>query len=202
MDKRTVLFVDDEERILNSLRRSLLDEPYETLFANSGSQALEILEQEEVHVIVSDLCMPEMGGLELLRIVKNRYSHVIRLVLSGNTDREILLEAINQGEILRFIPKPWKSNEELKTIIRQAIEYYYLHSEREMLMDFCEQLVDGKKPEEINTRFIQALISNRKRRLYQWGQKCNPALHGRQNATRLAAHALKLASGIQETERR
>ena len=104
MDKRTVLFVDDEERILNSLRRSLMDEPYETLFANSGSQALEILEQEHVHVIVSDLCMPEMGGLELLRIVKDGYPHIIRLVLSGNTDRELLLNAINQGEISRFIP--------------------------------------------------------------------------------------------------
>ena len=176
MDKRTVLFVDDEERILNSLRRSLQDEPYENLFANGGSQALEILEQEEVHVIVSDLCMPEMGGLELLTIVKNSYPHVIRLVLSGNTDREILLKAINQGEILRFIPKPWKSDEEFKTSIRQAIEYYDLHSEREMLMMFCEQMIDGKEPEEINLRLIQAIISNRKRHMYEWRQKCNAAL--------------------------
>ncbi len=118
MDRRTVLFVDDAETVLRSLKRSLVDEPYETLFANSGSKALEILEQEEVHVIVSDLCMPEMSGLELLTIVKNSYPHVIRLVLSGNTDREMLLEAINQGEISRFIPKPWKSDEEFKTIIR------------------------------------------------------------------------------------
>lgn len=204
MDKRTVLFVDDEEGILNSLRRSLLDEPYETLFANSGSQALEILEQEEVHVIVSDLGMPEMGGLELLGIVKNSYPHAIRLVLSGNTDKDNLLKAINQGEILRFVPKPWKSNEEFKTIIRQAIEYYDLHSEREMLMAFCEQLVNGKKPEEINIRLIQALISKRKRHLYEWGQKCYPALHGRQSDIRLCTvvnEALKSASGIQETDR-
>ena len=176
MDKRTVLFVDDEERILNSLRRILLDEPYETLFAGNGSRALEILEQEEVHVIVSDLCMPEMGGLELLTIVKNSYPHVIRLVLSGNTDREILLEAINQGEISRFIPKPWKSNEELRTIIRQAIDYYDLHSEREMLMVFCEQMIDGKEPVEINIRLIQAVISNRRRHMYDWRQKCDAPL--------------------------
>ena len=176
MDKRTVLFVDDDERILNSLRRSLADEPYETLFANSGSQALEILEQEEVHVIVSDLCMPEMGGIELLRIVKGGYPHIIRLVLSGNSDRELLLNAINQGEISRFIPKPWESNEEFKTIIRQAIEYYDLHSEREMLMMFCEQMIDGKEPTEVNIRLIQAIISNRKRHMYEWRQKCNTAL--------------------------
>lgn len=176
MDKRVVLFVDDEELILNSLRRSLADEPYETLFANSGSQALEILEQQQVHVIVSDLCMPEIGGLELLTIVKNSYPHVIRLVLSGNTDRGMLLEAINHGEILRFIPKPWKSNEELRTIIRQAIEYYDLHSEREMLMMFCEQMIDGKEPAEVNMRLIQAVISNRKRHMYEWRQKCNAPL--------------------------
>ncbi len=176
MDKRTVLFVDDEERVLNSLRRSLLDEPYETLFANSGSQALEILEQEEVHVIVSDLCMPEMGGLELLRIVKDGYPHIIRLVLSGNTDRELLLSAINQGEISRFIPKPWESNEEFKTIVRQAIEYYDLYSERVMLMTFCEQMIDGKEPDEINIRLIQAIISNRKRHMYEWRQKCDASV--------------------------
>ncbi len=171
MDKRTVLFVDDEERILNSLKRSLMDEPYETLFANSGSQALEILEQEQVHVIVSDLCMPEMGGLELLRIVKDGYPHIIRLVLSGNTDRELLLSAINQGEISRFIPKPWESNEEFKTIVRQAIEYYDLHSERAMLMTYFEQLVDGNEPNEINLRLIKTLISNRKRHLYDWSMQ-------------------------------
>lgn len=176
MDKRTVLFVDDEERILNSLRRSLQDEPYETIFANSGSRALEILEQKEVHVIVSDLCMPEMGGLELLTIVKNSYAHVIRLVLSGHVDKDNLLKAINQGEISRFIPKPWDSNEEFKTIIRQAIEYYDLHSEREMLMMFCEQMIDGKEPAEVNLRLIQAVISNRRRHMYEWRQKCDAAL--------------------------
>ena len=176
MDRRTVLFVDDAETVLRSLKRSLVDEPYETLFANSGSKALEILEQEEVHVIVSDLCMPEMSGLELLTIVKNSYPHVIRLVLSGNTDREMLLEAINQGEISRFIPKPWKSDEEFKTIIRQAIEYYDLHSEREMLMTFCELMIDGKEPAEVNMRLIQAVISNRRRHMYEWRQKCDAAL--------------------------
>jgi len=172
--------VDDEEKLLSSIRRILLDEPYETLFANSGSQALEIIEQEQVHVIVSDLFMPEMNGLELLTIVKNSYPHVIRLVLSGNTDRDILLKAINQGEISRFIPKPWESTEEFRTIIRQAIECYDLHSEREMLMAFCEQMIDGKEPVEINIRLIQAVISNRRRHMYDWRQKCDAPLQSRQ----------------------
>ena len=168
MEKRTVLFVDDEEKILRSLKRALQDEPYETLFASSGKEALEILERNEVHVLVTDMYMPEIDGLELLRLVKEEYPHIIRLVLSGFAEIENLLNAINQGEILRFITKPWKSNEELKIIIRQAIEHYDLHSEREILMSVFEQLVDGNKPEEINYQLIKKLISNRNRHLYEW----------------------------------
>ncbi len=180
MEKRTVLFVDDEEKILKSLKRSFMDEPYETIFANSGKEAIEVLKRKEAHVLVTDIRMPEMDGLELLRIVKEEYPHIIRLVLSGFAETEILLNAINKGEILRFITKPWKSNEEPKIIIRQAIEYYDLHKEREMLMTFFEQLVDGKEPEEINFRLIQTLISKRKRHLYEWKMKCHPVLQNQQ----------------------
>lgn len=180
MEKRTVLFVDDEVKTLKSLKRSFMDEPYETIFANSGKEALEILRQEVVHVIVTDVRMPEMSGLELLKIIKNEYPYTIRLVLSGYIDINAVLTAINEGEILRFITKPWKSNEEPKIIIRQAIEYYDLHKEREMLMAFFEQLVDGKEPEEINFRLIKTLILKRKRHLYEWKMKCHPVLQNQQ----------------------
>ncbi len=172
MEKRTVLFVDDEEKLLTSLKRGLLDEPYETLFANSGKEALEILEQSQMQVIVTDMRMPEMGGLELLRTVKEEYPHIIRMVLSGYADTDTLLAAINQGEVFRFIAKPWKSNEELKTIIRQAIEYYDLHIEREMLMRFVEQMVEGTEPGKINIRLIRALVGMRKQHLYEWENTC------------------------------
>jgi two-component system response regulator HupR/HoxA len=171
MDKRTVLFVDDEEKILASLKRGLLDEPYEILFASSGKKALEILEQNQVHVIVTDMRMPEMGGVELLKAVKKEYPHIIRMVLSGYADTDTLLVAINQGEIFRFITKPWKSNEEIKTTIRQAIEYYDLHVERELLMRFVEQIVGGAEVEKINTRLIRALIGTQKKHLYAWDNK-------------------------------
>jgi DNA-binding NtrC family response regulator len=175
MEKRTVLFVDDEEKILKSLKRGLLDEPYNTLFATSGKEAIEILQREEVHIIVTDMRMPEMSGLDLLRMVKEEYPHIIRVVLSGYTAIDTLLRAINEGEILRFICKPW-SSEEFKTIIRQAIEYYDIHSEREMLMTFFEQLIEGTEPDRINFRLIQTMLSNRKRHLYEWSKKCNSIL--------------------------
>lgn len=133
MEKRTVLFVDDEEKVLTSLRRGLLDEPYNTLFANSGKKALETLEQQEVHVIVTDMRMPEMGGLELLRIVKEDYPHIIRMVLSGYTQVSTVLTAINQGEVYKYITKPWKLEEEFKPSILEAIEHYNLQGERDRL---------------------------------------------------------------------
>ena len=130
MEKKTVLFVDDEEKVLTSLRRGLMDEPYNMLFANSGKEALEILQRKPVHVIVADMRMPEMSGLELLRTAKEEYPDIIRMVLSGYTQLSTLLTAINQGEIFRFIPKPWKLEEEFKPSIRQAVEYYDFQSQR------------------------------------------------------------------------
>ena len=124
MEKRTVLFVDDEEKLLRSLRRGLIDEPYNTLFANSAREAIEILERDEVHVLVTDMRMPEMGGLELLKVVKEQYPRIVRMVLSGYTQVTTLLTAINQGEIYKYITKPWKLEEEFKPAIREAIEYY------------------------------------------------------------------------------
>ena len=131
MEKRTVLFVDDEEAILRSLKRGLLDEPYNTLFASSGKEALEILKQKEVHIIVTDMRMPEMSGLELLRTVKQEYPHIVRMVLSGYTQVTTLLTAINQGEIFKFITKPWQLEEEFKPAIREAVEYYDFRNQRQ-----------------------------------------------------------------------
>lgn len=139
MEKKTVLFVDDEEKILTSLKRGLIDEPYKTLFASSGKEALEILQQNQVHVIVTDMRMPEMGGLELLKAVKEEYPNVIRMVLSGYTQVSTLLTAINQGEIFRFITKPWKLEEEFKPAIREAVEYYDFQNQRNRLSEEPEQ---------------------------------------------------------------
>jgi DNA-binding NtrC family response regulator len=134
MANRTILFVDDEEKVLKSLQRGLMDEPYNLLFANSGKEALKILENNEVHIIVTDMRMPEMSGLELLRIVKDKYPQIVRLVLSGYTQVTTLLTAINQGEIFKFITKPWKLEEEFKSVLQQAVDYYNLRNERDELL--------------------------------------------------------------------
>lgn len=129
-EQRTVLFVDDDEIVLRSLERGLLDEPYNKLFAKSCKEALEILEREEVHVIVTDMLMPEMNGLEFLKVVREKYPQIVRLVLSGYMHDTELQTAINQKEIFMFIPKPWKlSGQEFEKVIRQAIDHYNLQFE-------------------------------------------------------------------------
>ena len=133
-EQRTLLFVDDEVRLLRSIERGLLDEPYHLLFAESGAEALKILAQQEVHILVTDMRMPEMTGLELLKIVKEQYPQIVRIVLSGYTQATTLLTAINQGEIFRFITKPWKMEEDFKPAIRQAIEHYNRELERSRLV--------------------------------------------------------------------
>ena len=173
MQKRTVLFVDDEEKILKSLKRSFMDEPYETIFANSGKEAIEFLKQKEAHVLVTDMRMPEMSGLKLLKIVREERPHIIRMVFSGYADIDTLLASINQGEVFRFIAKPWKSDAELKISIRQAIEFYELHSERDMLLHFFELWVEGLEPEAIDLKFLKGLLSTRKKHLYEWKKECD-----------------------------
>ena len=132
MEERTVLFVDDDGIILRSIARGLLDEPYNKCFANSGEEALKILRQQEVHVLVTDIRMPEMDGTELLKIVTKEYPRIVKMVLSGYSDTTNLTMAIHQEGVFEFIPKPWNLQEgqEFKAIIRDAIDHYNLQSER------------------------------------------------------------------------
>lgn len=124
MNQRVVLFVDDEERILKTIERIVHKKPFQAMFAPSGPAALKLLESHEVHVIVSDMRMPEMTGLQLLREVKAKYPQIVRVVLSGYTQITTLLTAINEGEIFRYITKPWENNDELISVVMQALEHF------------------------------------------------------------------------------
>ena len=123
MSQKTVLFVDDEERILKTIQRIVHGKPFNALFASSGPEALKVLESEEVHVIVTDMRMPEMTGLDLLRAVKVKYPKIVRVVLSGYTHITTLLTAINEGEIFRYITKPWEKQDELISVVMAALEH-------------------------------------------------------------------------------
>lgn len=133
-EKRTVLFVDDNEEILRSLKRGLLDESYNKFFAKSGKEALEVLKRKEVHVIVTDMLMPEMTGLELLRIVRKEYPNITGIILTGYEMDAELRNAFDQGEIFKLIPKPlWKLGGKFERLVRRALEHSNLQNEREVV---------------------------------------------------------------------
>lgn len=135
----TVLLVDDEVNVLSSLERILRNEEYAVLTASSATEALDILQAKSVDLIISDLGMPEMNGLELLKMVKERYPAVARIVLTGQSDTPTVVRAINEGEVCRFFTKPW-DNEELKVSIRQTLEHFdFLRAAYKMMCRLKEQ---------------------------------------------------------------
>jgi signal transduction histidine kinase len=154
METRTVLFVDDEQNILKAIKRMMRSEPYECCFAGGGQEALDRLEKGNVHVIVTDLGMPVMNGLKLLKQVQGQYPDIIRLVLSAFSDTDSILNAINEGNVHRYVVKPW-NDMELKLTVRQAIEVYNLHEERRALL---------KKLEEHN-RLLEKRVEERTKQL-------------------------------------
>lgn len=121
MSKIKILFIDDEEPILDALKRSLRKLPYNMVFEKNPLHALKLLENEEFNIVVSDHKMPGITGTVLFTLIKESYPQIIRILMSGFADMSIMVEAINNSEVFRFIPKPWK-NEDLNSIILEAVE--------------------------------------------------------------------------------
>lgn len=105
-DPITVLFVDDEPAVLRFIRRQLRAEALDIVCASSAAEALEVLAARRVDVLVSDFDMPDMTGLELMRVARQRYPGTIRMLCTGAATLELTLDAINQGEVTRFFRKP------------------------------------------------------------------------------------------------
>jgi putative nucleotidyltransferase with HDIG domain len=124
----TVLFVDDEVNILKALQRLLRSEDMNVLCASRGEEALEALQKHPVQVVVSDQRLPEMSGVDLLSRVRELSPNVIRMMLTGYTEMDVAVDAINRGEIYRLITKPW-NDDELRATIRQAFDHADLKSE-------------------------------------------------------------------------
>ncbi len=147
MRRHTVLLVDDEESVIHALVRLLRTEPYDLLTATGGAQALEIAARQPVDLVLTDYRMPEMNGVELLKAIRQRYPDAMRIILSGYADVAATLEAINIGEVYRFITKPW-ANEDLKLVIRQALEHYDLLQDNKLLLRMVQKQADVLKSVE------------------------------------------------------
>src|SRR5436190_1473831 len=102
-EPRRILIVDDEENVCNALRRSLRKEGYELFFAHQPKEAFEILKTTKFDLVLSDHLMPNMTGLEFLKLVRDRYPNTVRIMLTGHADMQTAIDAVNQGEIYRFL---------------------------------------------------------------------------------------------------
>lgn len=148
----TLLLVDDEENILNSLRRVLRGEPYELLLANGGEQALQLMQSQTVDLVISDARMPGMDGATLLTEIQSRWPGCMRILLTGYADLSTTIKAINQGQIYRYISKPW-NDDELRLIIRQALNYQHVERERERLEQLT--LEQNQRLQDLNASLEQ-----------------------------------------------
>ena len=119
----SVLFVDDEPAVLSALKREFRWLAQRTYFAESASEAISLLEQHTIGVVVSDNNMPEIGGIEFLSLIRSRYPDVCRIMLTGKPNMQTAIDAINQCKTSRFITKPWKTDE-LRTVVKEALDEY------------------------------------------------------------------------------
>ena len=129
-----IIIVDDEINILNSLKRLLNDENYELITTTSGNSALAIMDAKPVSVVISDQKMPQMSGVELMEAIAEKHPDTVRILLSSYTEIDIVLEAINQGSIFKYITKPWE-DEKIKLDIRIANEQYNLKRKNKLMAE-------------------------------------------------------------------
>jgi DNA-binding NtrC family response regulator len=130
--KHPVLLVDDEPEILFSLR-GLLRREFDLYTAQSGAEALDILHAHPIHVVMTDQRMPQMTGVELLRRARGDCPEAIRLIFTGYADIKAVIDAVNEGQVFRYLAKPWDPDD-LAAVLHQACEQYERIAERRRLL--------------------------------------------------------------------
>ena len=122
IDKYTLLIVDDEPDVCDSVH-DLLRREFRVLKAHSGQEGFRLMQEEEVHIIMTDQRMPQVSGVELLTKVKARNPQAVRMLFTGYADLESIIAAINQGHVYHFLKKPWQPEELIEAVRQAAVEY-------------------------------------------------------------------------------
>jgi len=159
--RHTLLVLDDEPDVVKSVQ-DLLRLDYRVLGATRASDAMELMRHEEVHLVMTDQRMPEMTGVEFLRKIRGEYPEAIRLLFTGYADIRAVIDAINQGNVYRYITKPWDPDE-LQSIIKEASERYDLIVERNKLFGMLQEQnrdleavnAELKRSNDLKQAFIQ-----------------------------------------------
>lgn len=153
-----ILCVDDEKSVLKSLERLFLDTDYKIITAISGDEGLELLKNTEtIQLVVSDYRMPGMNGVDFLKEVFRIKPDTVKIILSGYADTTAIVEAINEGKIYKFIPKPW-NDDDLKVTISKALEHYFTNQRNIILTKELES--KNRELQEINNN-LEKLVQER-----------------------------------------
>jgi DNA-binding NtrC family response regulator len=157
--KHPILVVDDETEILFSLN-ALLRRDFEVYTAESGAQALEVLRQRPIHVLMTDQRMPQMTGVELLTRARGECPQAIRIIFTGYADLKAVIDAVNRGEIFRYLTKPWDPDD-LCAVLHQACEQYQAIAERpRLLVDLRDHLArQAEREDESSAQTTRALLA-------------------------------------------
>jgi DNA-binding NtrC family response regulator len=149
-----IMIVDDEPANLRTLAR-LFREDYQLVLAESGAEALSLLQQHDVAVLISDQRMPEMTGIDLMKRTVGLRPQMVNILLTGYTDVEALIESINCGLLYRYINKPW-NNDDLRLTVSRAIEHYEM-TKNQHLMNMENRRLRGQLSRigELATELIQ-----------------------------------------------
>lgn len=156
--KFSILYVDDEESNLKGFKSIYFTE-YNIYTAISGAEALDILSNHEVHIIITDQKMPGMTGVQFLSSTLSKYPDPIRIILTGYSDIEVLMKAINECGIFRYLTKPW-NEAEMNMTINQALNTYSLRKENnELVRQLTEANATLEEKVKLRTQKIEELIS-------------------------------------------
>jgi response regulator RpfG family c-di-GMP phosphodiesterase len=163
--KYKILIVDDEPANLRVLER-LFRRDYQVISAESGAQALELLNSNDFELIISDQRMPGMTGIEFLKQAAEIHPHTIRIILTGYTDVVALIEAINSRIIYKYVSKPW-INEDLQQTVNRALGHYETTKSQQELKQQNRRLSDKLKATELGfVQFIGEVLNSRDRYAY------------------------------------
>jgi signal transduction histidine kinase len=134
MKEISVLFLDDEQNVLNSISRLFVDEPYGVAVASSFEEAMAVMARERIKVVLSDQRMPVISGTEFLRRIKTQYPDAVRILFTAYAELSATEAAINVSQVYRFIHKPWNPDE-LKAAVAGAIHYFDIVMENQRLFE-------------------------------------------------------------------
>ena len=190
-----VIFVDDEEAALGLMERLFRNQPYRCLTFTNGTDALSYVHTHAVDVVVSDLRMPGMDGLALLEQVLEVAPAATRVILSAHSDRESLLEAINRGQVHRYILKPWDAAD-LITVVRQSAEIAAVRRERDkLLVELSDRSDDLAQKVTSRTEQVMALS-----RPAQLGKYASQIVHSLKTPIQEIGGAVFLANLLVDSE--